>query len=94
MRTLTKTRLLRLPQKLAFTALGVAALGTVACGGQSSNTADASVDAREDQAFADDCATPLVCIASGTVDGAVCPSNTICNPAECPDAGCIIEPIA
>jgi hypothetical protein len=140
MRTLTKNSLLRLPQKLSFTALGVAALGAIACSSQSSTTADAAVDALADTEVADaqmdstqpsdgtpasdstqdsfvdssaDAATDvamdtaeggpsdaieeclaLTCIASGLVDGAVCPSNPICDPSECPDAGCIIEPIA
>jgi hypothetical protein len=54
----TKTPLLRLPQKLSFSALGVAALGTIACSGQSSGTADAStadsaVDALADTQVAD-----------------------------------------
>jgi hypothetical protein len=54
MRTFTKTSLLRLPKKLSFTALGVAALGTFACSStQSSGTADAAVDAREEHALSD-----------------------------------------
>jgi hypothetical protein len=142
MRTSTKTSLLRLPQKLSFTALGVAALGTIACSSQSSTTADAAVDSLEDTQVADapmdstqpgdvtpasdsladstqdssgdsttdvaldeandvqtdvfpveECVT-LICIPSGTVDGAVCPTNPGCDPNACPvDAGCQIEAV-
>jgi hypothetical protein len=103
MRTSTKTALLRIPRKLSFTALGVAALGTIACSSQSSGTADAAVDALEDTQVADaptdvtqskdvmaTCVVPqMVCVAS--VPGAVCPPGPICHLSDCPDAGCQTE---
>jgi hypothetical protein len=53
MRRPTKPALLRIPHKLSFTALGVAALGTIACSSQSSSAADAAVDALEDMQVRD-----------------------------------------
>jgi hypothetical protein len=138
MRTSTKTSLLRLPQRLSFTAFGVAALGTMACSSPAATAADAAVDALEDTQVADstqpsdvtpasdstqDTATDstsdsttdvaadtaddgpsdvamveechtLICIPSGTVDGAVCPTNPFCDPNECPvEAGCQVEAV-
>jgi hypothetical protein len=103
MRTRTNTALLRIPHKLSFTALGVAALGTLACSSPSSTTADAAVDAFEDTHVADApmdstqagdvmpaCnALMMVCVAK--VAGAVCPSGPICYLSDCPDAGCQTE---
>ena len=70
MRTRTKTTPLRLPRKLAYSALGVAVFGTLACSTQSNATADASVDAPEDTLTADatDAPSDAVSEADGTTD--------------------------
>jgi hypothetical protein len=70
MRTRTKTTPLRLPQKLAYSALGVAVFGTLACSTQSSSTADAATDALADTLTADatDAPTDAVSEADGTTD--------------------------
>jgi hypothetical protein len=104
MRTRTKTARLRIPQTLSFTALGVAALGAIACSsGQSSSRADAAVDALEDTQVADaptDSTQPgdvmpacnaLMMVCVPRTAGAVCPSGPICHLSDCPDAGCLTE---
>jgi hypothetical protein len=72
---------LRLPERLAFTALGaVIVAGSVACGGESNPTADAATD------VVDDCSATL-CVSSST--GFTCPTGNVC-PSDCPvDAGCV-----
>jgi hypothetical protein len=93
-----RTRPLRLPQKLSFTALGVAVAGAVACSaGETRNVADAHEDgpAVADGGPIDDCSTPMLsCVPLNGASPDACPQNLICDPAECPDAACGLEPIA
>jgi hypothetical protein len=72
---------LRLPERLAYTALGaVIVVGSAACGGESNPTADAATD------VVDDCSASL-CVSSSP--GITCPTGNVCA-SECPvDAGCL-----
>jgi hypothetical protein len=95
---------LRLPEKLAYTAIRLAVAGTLACSATSDHSpgpADASADraidaprsdaAQYPDAYSDACpiAEQLPCTAVNP--GTACPAY-VCNPADCPIAsGC--EPI-
>jgi hypothetical protein len=100
--TFMRTRSLRLPQRLSFTALSVAIAGGLACSsGETRNAPDAAIDAREDgPAMADGgpgdaCAAPMFdCIPYNSSNSAACPQHPICDPSLCPDAECIVEPLA
>jgi hypothetical protein len=95
-----RTPLLRLPKKLSFTALGVAVAGALACSsGETRNTPDASLDAREDGPIADGgpddaCMAPMFeCVPYNSSNGDACPQHPICDPSLCPDAECTVEPL-
>lgn len=90
---------LRLPEKLAYTAIRLAVAGTLACsatGDHSPRPADASADRpidapSSDAQYSDACppGEQLACTAINP--GTVCPAY-VCNPNDCPIAsGC--EPI-
>jgi len=91
--TANKPRI-RLPERLAFTALRVAVAGSVAAGAAACSggrttalTADASADAPNDGGAGEACAAPVYFCGPAGPD-ASCPGN-VCNLSQCPlDAGC------
>ena len=89
---------LRLPEKLAYTAIRLAVAGTLACsaGDHSPQPADASADSvidapQLDARYSDACPAGQQLPCTAVNPGAVCPAY-VCNPDECPLAsGC--EPV-
>ena len=82
---------LRLPEKLAYTAIRLAVAGTLACsatGDQSPRPADASADRAIDAQYSDACPAGQQLACTAVNPGAVCPAY-VCNPNDCPLAsGC------
>jgi hypothetical protein len=90
---------MRLPEKLAHTAIRVAVAGTLACSATSDHSprpADASADraidaAHPDAQYSDACPAGEQLPCTAINPGTVCPAY-VCNPDDCPiDSGC--EPI-
>ena len=88
---------LRLPEKLAYTAIRIAVAGTLACSGgdlsppPADASADRVIDAPSDAQYSDACPPGEQLRCTGVNPGVVCPAY-VCNPDECPVAsGC--EPV-
>jgi hypothetical protein len=61
------------------------------------STADSIADAMADDVVTNDdaCLLQYECIPlSGDFDGSACPPHPICSPSDCPDAECMVEPLA
>lgn len=92
---------LRLPDKLAYTALPFAMAGALACSSSTTKSAadassgdgpvnpmDAQADSLPPLDGASDVCAVYYCASTGQIDGAVCP-GPVCDLSECPaDAGC------
>lgn len=85
---------MRLPEKLAHTAIRLAVAGTLACsatGDHPPQPADASADRAIDAHYSDACPAGEQLPCMPVNPGTVCPAY-VCNPADCPiAAGC--EPV-